>query len=317
MLHKFSSKKIILLGSASRVALAAFLAAMFTFGTAVAQSAQDQFAIALVSTPVFYSSDLPGIFGGESGLQLKLDNYEQIDEVEFVALKGSVFDILETRKVDGRTLYRVETTEYSAGEKELWIDAGFVRTTRNPPAEWPRQLPDPAEIARRMVGQVGASYVWGGNVPAVPQLLHWYPVPPSSAPELKNKWALRGFDCSGLLYFATDGFTPRNTSELISYGEPVEIAGLTAEEIAKNLKPLDIIAWAGHTIIILDSGHTIESRVDYDKEMPGFQGGVRVRDLAEVLTETMAARTAVDDYSTELPDGAKKFVIRRWLPAAG
>lgn len=292
------------------------LAASFSLQFAIAELAPSQFAVAVAPTPVFYSPDLPGIFGGTAGVRLKLDDYEQIDEVEFVALQGSVFTILEIRQIGGRTLYRVETAEYAAGEKELWIDAGFVRTTREQPAERSRQLPSVDEITHRMTEHVGASYVWGGNVPAVPQLLHWYPVPLGSSQELKNKWALRGFDCSGLLYFATGGYTPRNTSELVSYGEPVEIAGLSAAEIAARLQPLDIIAWAGHLIIVLEDGQTIESRVDYEPNTPGFQGGVRIRDLQAVLEETMAKRTAVDDYSTELPDGAKKFVIRRWLPAA-
>ncbi|MBW1853760.1 MAG: peptidoglycan endopeptidase, partial [Deltaproteobacteria bacterium] len=114
------------------------------------------------------------------------------------------------------------------------------------------------------------------------------------------------------LYETTGGSTPRNTSSLITFGEPVKIAGLSASQIIQTLKPLDIIVWMGHVIIVLDKERTIESRLDYDKEHEGNQGGVRIRTLKEVVDETRKERVPVDNYEDEVEKGKKKFVVRRW-----
>jgi len=123
---------------------------------------------------------------------------------------------------------------------------------------------------------------------------------------------LKGLDCSGLLYYATNGYTPRNTSSLLNYGKPVQIAGLKVDEIIQKVAPLDIIVWVGHVIIILDKEHIIESRLDYDKHKKGFQGGVKIRQLKKVLVEIMKRKVPVDNYKDKVKRGKRKFVIRRW-----
>lgn len=45
-------------------------------------------------TPVFYTGSLHEIFGGSSGTGLMLDEYNQIDPVEMVALSGATFQIV-------------------------------------------------------------------------------------------------------------------------------------------------------------------------------------------------------------------------------
>jgi len=123
---------------------------------------------------------------------------------------------------------------------------------------------------------------------------------------------LKGLDCFCLLYYTTNGYTPRNTSSLVSYGNAVRIAGLKVDEIIQKVKPLDIIVWRGHVIIILDKEHVIESRLDYDKNKEEFQGGVRIRQLKEVLREIMKRRVPVESYQDKVEEGKEKFVIRRW-----
>jgi len=143
--------------------------------------------------------------------------------------------------------------------------------------------------------------------------------------KVQDKWILKGVDSSGLLYYATNGYTPRNSSSLVSYGNPVRIAGLKVEEIIQKVEPLDIIVWIGHTGVILNlysSRHkdiecVIESRIDYDEHKEGFQGGVRIRPLREVLVEIMERRIPVDSYDQKLEEGKKKFVIRRWYRKDG
>ncbi len=115
---------------------------------------------------------------------------------------------------------------------------------------------------------------------------------------MRTLWALKGVDCSGLLYEATDGFTPRNTSDLVHYGSPVSIENKSVGEIQRIVKPLDLIVWKGHVVIVVDSEKTIESR---------HLHGVVIAPLKERLEEVLQTRTPKNSWS----DG-NHFVIRRW-----
>ncbi len=140
-------------------------------------------------------------------------------------------------------------------------------------------------------------------------MLTFYPPPKPISPYLKKIWTLKGLDCSGLLYEATAGCTPRNTSELVNFGSPVKIAGLNAEQIIQKLKPLDLIAWDGHVIIVLDKNTIIQSR----PARPGqpSHAGVRIQNLKTTLAETLEQRSPADIFDP--PDTRKIFVVRRWI----
>jgi hypothetical protein len=60
---------------------------------------------------------------------------------------------------------------------------------------------------------------------------------------------LFGIDCSGILHYVTNGYTPRNTSGLLKTYKRVD-----------TLEPLDLILFPGHVIIYLGDGLCIESR---------------------------------------------------------
>ena len=141
---------------------------------------------------------------------------------------------------------------------------------------------------------VGTGYVWGGNV----------------AEGVVDRWGdgsrtlLAGLDCSGLLYEATGGFTPRNTSSLVNYGKAVPIAGKSAAAIAAGLQPLDLIVWPGHVLIVIDGGKLIESRLVCGNPAEG----VRIRPLGRALEEIMKSRRPVESISGK----GKEFVVRRW-----
>ena len=116
-------------------------------------------------------------------------------------------------------------------------------------------------------------------------------------------------DCSGLLYQATGGWTPRNTSQLVSYGTGVVVEGKDAREIAESLKPLDLIVWGGHVIIVLDRNTAIESRLRCGRPA---NGGVVTTPLQQRLSEIMRTRRPVDAW----PARGKQegiFVVRRWF----
>ena len=151
-----------------------------------------------------------------------------------------------------------------------------------------------------MVRLVGLPYIWGGNWSAgVPALLALYPPSDEITETMRAIWSLKGVDCSGLLYEATDGFTPRNTSELVYYGTPVAIENKSISAIQKMVRPLDLIVWKGHVVIVLDAEKTIESR---------HKHGVVITPLKERLEEVLQTRTPKDAWV----DG-NHFVIRRWI----
>jgi cell wall-associated NlpC family hydrolase len=156
---------------------------------------------------------------------------------------------------------------------------------------------------------MGSPYVWGGNVQGgVAELIEFFygGALPAAA---QHRLTLAGLDCSGLLYQATGGWTPRNTSQLVSYGRGVPVEGKKPDEIAGMLEPLDLIVWNGHVLIVLDRQTVIESRLECGKK---GNGGVMTTVLKQRLTEIMQTRRPVDIWPTA---GKQRdiFVVRRWF----
>ncbi len=271
-----------------------------------------RYAVAVLPTPVFNTPGFRRIFGGSNGAPLQLDPCGQIRELEFIAYPGSVFRVESAIKEKHDVVYRVSTDEYPyPTAKGYFIDGRFVKTTDNEPRARVPRLPSWAEILDNLLAAQGSKYVWGGNFHnGIPQMLAMYPPQPGRPlqEETANHWQLRGVDCSGLLYEATGGYTPRNTSALIHYGKAVPIAGLDADTIIAKVKPLDLIAWNGHVMIIIDHERVIESRLDCG----GTNGGVKVRPLREALLGVMKTRAPLDTYKDGGTNGKKGFVIRRW-----
>lgn len=289
--------------SRSAFALIFFLA--FSSG---ASAAERLYAVALTATPVLDTPDFIAVFGGKDGKSLLKDDCGQLRSLEFVALPGTVFSIEAELKGYKRKIYRVETTAYPYPSKRgYFVDAGFVALHKNRPPERTATLPAKEELIKTLKSRVGSRYVWGGNSPdGVGRLLSWYP--PAEGSSLSqadiNLWQLAGVDCSGLLYEATDGYTPRNTSALVNYGKGVAVAGKSREVITAALKPLDLLVWPGHVLIVIDDNNVIESRLvcsEPDK-------GVRIRPLADVLSDVMKRRKPAD----AIKNGGGEFVVRRW-----
>jgi len=272
------------------------------------------YAVAELPAPVLNTPDFSFVFGNKEGETLHLDDSGLIREVELIALPKTVFEIEEIIKKGSNIIYKITTADYPyPAQKGYFIDSRFVTTIEYKPPNRLKRLPKKKAIINKLLSSEGVNYIWGGNYKAgVPQMLSFYAPAKALSADLKDQWMLKGVDCSGLLYEATNGFTPRNTSSLITFGESVKIANLSAKQIMQEVEPLDIIVWKGHAIIILDKNRVIESRLDYDKEKEGNQGGVRIRKLKKVLTETLKARIPVDNYEDEVEEGKKKFVIRRW-----
>jgi cell wall-associated NlpC family hydrolase len=272
------------------------------------------YAQSVLPTPVLNTPEISSVFGTQAAKPR--DHYDTglVRELEFIALPGTVFTIEAVIRRNGETVYRVTTVDYpypSAGG--YYIDSRFVRARVEKPPERAKRLPAENAIIAFLISSEGSPYLWGGNVrEGISQMLSFYPPPAALTQEEHSRWMLQGLDCSGLLYQATGGCTPRNTGALVNFGDAVPIADLTLSQIIQAIEPLDIIVWPGHVIIVLDRDRVIESRLAYDAAQAGNQGGVKIRTIGEVLTAILKERIPVDSYDTAGAMGQKQFVIRRW-----
>ncbi len=251
------------------------------------------FAKTVAPTPVLNSPDFQKLFGGEDGISLPLDEQGLFRPLETIFLP-------ETKvKITGRSsrgIYSIVSSEYIAGK--LFIDARFLENARDTTPERIIRTPKAEKLLERLESLLGLPYVWGGNYSkGIPEMLEFYPPARPIASHIEAIWAMKGVDCSGLLYEITDGATPRNTSQLINYGQAVKIID---KEIILQLKPLDLIVWKGHMIIVLDPNTAIESRAGV---------GVVKTCLQDRLAEVMQTKTPADSW-----DNPNDFVIRRWHP---
>lgn len=255
--------------------------------------------VAVSYAPVLNTPDFAGSFGGA----VRLDPCRGVRPVEFIALPGTLFTVHGEVKRSGSKILRVTTNDYPYPSKSgLFVDERFVKPASGPVTERSPKLPVLEEVQKRLLSALGKPYVWGGNVKdGVPLLRRYYP----------QGDPLSGVDCSGLLYEATDGFTPRNTSTLISYGNPVAVAGLSAEAIAQKLEPLDLLVWKGHVMMVLDEESVIESRMGCG----GKQSGVMMTPKLELLKGIMKTRRPADHFP-QGSAGDATFVVRRWFPRA-
>jgi hypothetical protein len=268
------------------------------------------FGVARSHVPVLNTAAFAGVFGGADGKTLKTDRCGQVRELEFIALPGTAFKIRGEIHNDTTTVFRVETDDYPmpAGTT-LYVDSRFIELREGKPVSRARKLPPVTEVIAALRGSIGSPYVWGGNLQGglaeLIELFYGGAVPAAA----RGKLTLAGLDCSGLLYQATNGWTPRNTSQLVSYGRAVPVAGKTVEMIAGQMEPLDLIVWNGHVIIVLDRATVIESRLECGKK---GNGGVVTTELHQRLTEIMRSRRPVDSW----PGAGKQrdvFVVRRWI----
>lgn len=195
-----------------------------------------------------------------------------------VALPGMVFQVV---KEEENGILQVKTVEYPSSIP-IYLDKRSGKYTSHEKGR-EKELPSMEVILERIKSKVGTPYVWGGNYSAgIPEWLKWYPPQKKLTPFEEIHWMLRGVDCSGLLYEATDGFTPRNTSELMKFGEEVSL---------EDVKQLDMILYRGHVIIALNKDQVIES--DHSR------GGVVISQLEERVSKIK-----------------KPFMVRRFHPVS-
>ncbi len=263
------------------------------------------YALAIDYTPVLNTYDFFLVFGGSDGSSVKLDNRGLIGEMEFIAFPGTVFNISEIIEFSDKNLkyYKVSTDDYQY-KGNFYIDSRFVNTYDEKPNGRIIEKPNQSDVLKFMKSLIGYPYMWGGNyADGIYTMLNFYQPKSEIDTRTKNLWILKGVDCSGLLYQSTAGFTPRNTSSLLNYGEAVNIEDKTLEEIIPALKPLDLIVIKGHVIIVLDENTTIESSPDK---------GVHTSELKIRLSRIMEDHKPVNEFGKRMWKN-KEFVIRRWM----
>ncbi|GFE59725.1 NlpC/P60 family protein [Geobacter sp. AOG2] len=264
------------------------------------------------AAPVLNTPAFGDIFGRADGRSLKTDQCGQVRQLEFIALPGTVFRLREKIPLSGTTVYRVETDDYPSPDNiPLYVDGRFIELRDEQPPARIRTLPARERIIAALQESVGSPYVWGGNVRNGASALigTFYPAGAALDERAKRRITLAGLDCSGLLYQATGGWTPRNTSHLVSYGTGVAVEGKNAQEIAARLQPLDLLVWNGHVIIVLDRNTVIESRLECGSLT---HGGVVTTPLLQRLREIMRTRRPLDAWPAK---GKRQgvFVVRRWF----
>ncbi|MES2122910.1 MAG: hypothetical protein V4492_09070 [Chlamydiota bacterium] len=252
------------------------------------------FALVKAPAPVFNTAELGRWFGGEERNSLLLDDEQLLRCTETVLLPGSKVKILEPCTSGSAPLWKISTREYPFGE-EFYVHEHFLDFQEEEPKERARLLPSREEILSRCEGLLGTRYIWGGSWPeGIPSLVKLHPPRDSFellSRSLQEMWTLKGVDCSGLLYYATNGFTPHRTSALFHFGKEVPLAGKGAEAIAAALEPLDLIVWQGHVLIAIEGNRLIESR---------NPAGVVATDSVARIAEILKMRNPID------------FALRRW-----
>ncbi|HUD00781.1 MAG TPA: hypothetical protein VMR37_00475 [Rhabdochlamydiaceae bacterium] len=234
--------------------------------------------VARIPTPIFNTPEIPF-----NQRPLKKDSQGRLMEMETIAFPGTKFRCV--KEISERIL-QVETAEYHS-TAPLYVDSRFLQTAPAEASEREKNLPSIDKILRWMEDRIGLRYFWGGNWEAgIPELLEFYPALKNASPEDRDDAVCRGLDCSGLLYQATNGYTPRNTSDLILFGREVPL---------EQIKPLDLLVWKGHMIVVRSPTTLIESRMGYGVVVSPFQQ--RYLEVSELLKTQN-----------------KTLYIRRWYP---
>jgi len=247
------------------------------------------FAVADKPVPVFNSAK-----AALSQATVRKDHCGQIRQLEFIALPGTAFELIAAPAGTPGVL-QVRTNDYQAPpDTQLYVTADLLTLQSTAPPKRTPQLPEPHRIMHQLRSAVGLPYVWGGNLRrGIPQ---------------GSQTRFAGLDCSGLLYEATDGYTPRNTEQLVDFGKAVAIEGKNIQTLLQLLRPLDLIVWKGHVIIVLDQKTAVESILNCN----GGKDGVVTTPLETRLKQLLKQRRPANSW----PVGAGKaayFVIRRWI----
>ena len=269
----------------------------------------------LQPTPVFSlpinNPDISFIMWWEGTTGIHFDKTNLIRELLVVYPKDTILALVKKIEKGKYTYYQVRTSEFDGEGMEgydYYVDSRFIEVSKHKEKDRIPKLPSREQVLKNMHDALGSAYVrWWTWYQGIPQMVSYFPSSfPLNNKELAQK-TLKWVDCSWLLYQATDWYTPRNTSWLLGYWKAVEIEGKSVDEIVKELKPLDLIVWAGHVVIVYDNKNVIESRWK-----DNFAWWVILTNIKVRLKEIMETRSPVNNRTASKLASWNKFVIRRW-----
>ena len=274
------------------------------------------YATTLLPTPLYRLNkknvDINFIMWGEWTTGILFDSANTIDQLGVVIPKWSPVTLIDKVQTWSYTYYEVRTREFDwwYGEDEaFYLDARFIEKKDKKPNEVINPLPDISTIYKNLLSAVDSHYIWWGSYyQGIPEINEFYPTPETvklTEDEQEYK-LLKWVDCSWLLWQATNGYTPRNTSWLLTFWESVNITWNTINQIINKVKPLDLIVRKWHVIIILSNEYAIES---IWKE--NFEWGVEIVKLKERLEDIFTRRQPVNEWNESTLPNKEKFVIRR------
>ncbi len=252
-------------------------------------------------TPIFNTDKLKDLFHGP----LQFDSRGLFAELEMIALRGTIFEVIRDK---GNFVIEVKTDAYPTSYP-IYIDTRFGKLQDRKPTAFRKKKRSTSQILEMMASAVDLPYVWGGNIRSgVPKMLEYYP--PQTNYKLSQTeqyvWNFEGLDCSGLLYEATDGATPRNSSDLLFAGDGVLIEGMSPEEITETLLPGDCVVYRGHIFFILNGKEAIESK-------HGF-GGVKINPIIERVSGFMEEEQKIPCNDPAVAyDDPSRFLVRRFV----
>lgn len=187
------------------------------------------------------------------------------DDLDTVLLPGSVIKVEESKEENGMAKVTCKMTGavehngyvYKSSIEDFCekFEEGGVKRGRSP-----MSLKEIKEVFDRCLSKDNpVPYCWGGN--------QFEAVPLRGATftsEKKGKqYECRGFDCSGLLYYISNGTLPHATGKLENCKERLftieakkkwEVSKEDLEKVIRDLKDTDFIAIKGHVMIAYNKG---------------------------------------------------------------
>lgn len=214
-----------------------------------------------------------------------------------VLLPGSLLDVSDLDEKISKVVWHVNPKKTFEGYVHNEFLKNFCEevsknTAGYPPSPMP--LKEIRTIFQRCIDE-RIPYCWGGNwfetIP-LPDDYHFEPTDVIG----EKPYELRGFDCSGLLYFISNGLLPHSTRQLRSCGkilyrigknDTISLKDLREKLAALQLRDSDYVVIEGHVVVCYNGG-VIEFRgMDYGCVFtPAEKAAERIMALVAAIRKT-------------------------------
>jgi hypothetical protein len=283
----------------------------------ISKNKTKKYAVSVIPTTIYNTANFYKAYEIKNNKLIARDKSNLVREIEAQTFPGTVWKIKEKLNTNNIDVYKAQTPEYWNTPEDFYfyIDARSVKTKFIRPKARKLILPSKEKLLEKLyrikeeTQKELIPYVWGGNIlEGIPDNKNFYDK--NNSFEDLNNWdkkqfLLQGLDCTGLIYYITNGYTPRNSSWWRTFGDPVEIEDQNIEQIISSVEPLDVIVHQGHVLMILNKEETIESRLSKG-------GGVVVTPIRERFEELFETKVPLN----HAPAGRSEnswFVIRRFV----